>query len=382
MATRSTRSGGTAPQAGAPTPASRGTGRGGTTARGGSRGSVTARGGAALSRGGATPRGGTTVRRGGRGGVSALGNATNTDWEAKLKEKEAELEREREDRRKDQESLRKEQERAQALQRQIAAIPEPQNDEGVQELENQIAEQNARIEELEQQLEGQAQAGEQKIPRPHGPVNIQIAMGLSESAEDTSSYNSISRSVRRNIIRAGIDVTAQWKDISPVQKVELYAMCRQEHPILTEFLNDWPTELLAQQYVKNQRCAAYRRGEAQVPTGYEKMSENAAKRGSGNRKSKAKIALARKAADKREARRQRTAAQAEREAQQAASGSGQDTGGQGDDGHSDGGHDNGEHNNGGGDVHMANGTNGGGGGGNDELPRRENDGDGGMEGSG
>ncbi|KAF8902009.1 hypothetical protein CPB85DRAFT_1256134 [Mucidula mucida] len=339
MATRSTRSGGTAPQAGAPTPASRGTGRGGTTARGGSRGSVTARGGATLSRGGATPCGGTTARRGGRGGVSALGNATNTDWEAKLKEKEAELEREREDRRKDQESLRKEQERAQALQRQIAAIPEPQNNEGVQELENQIAEQNARIEELQQQLEGQAQASEQKIPRPHGPVNIQIAMGLSESAEDTSSYNSISRSVRRNIIRAGIDVTAQWKDISPVQKVELYAMCRQEHPILTDSSTTGrPSFLLSNTLRIN--------------------------------------------ADKREARRQRTAAQAEREAQQAASGSGQDTGGQGNGGHGDGGHDNGEHNNGGGDVHMENGTNGGGGGGNDELPRRENNGDGGMEGSG
>ncbi len=61
---------------------------------------------------------------------------------------------------------------------------------------DQIAEQNACIEELQQQLEGQAQASEQKIPPPHGPVNIQIAMGLSESAEDTSSYNSISVSCK------------------------------------------------------------------------------------------------------------------------------------------------------------------------------------------
>jgi hypothetical protein len=61
---------------------------------------------------------------------------------------------------------------------------------------------------------------------------------------------------------------------------------------MRRFENDWATEEIAKQYLKNKRKSAVRQGLIKVPERYAYLKENSAKRSaSGSRKSKAREEL-------------------------------------------------------------------------------------------
>lgn len=65
---------------------------------------------------------------------------------------------------------------------------------------------------------------------------------------------------------------------------------RSDQPYLARYQNDWATEELAKQYLKNKRKNAYKNGWLAVPTKYSHLKANAACRSaSGMRGSKAKV---------------------------------------------------------------------------------------------
>lgn len=58
---------------------------------------------------------------------------------------------------------------------------------------------------------------------------------------------------------------------------------REEAPYLKKFANDWATQALAMQLLKNKRAHSYRRGYLEVPERYAYLKETAAKRREGHR---------------------------------------------------------------------------------------------------
>jgi len=56
---------------------------------------------------------------------------------------------------------------------------------------------------------------------------------------------------------------------------------REEAPYLKKFANDWATQALAMQLMKNKRAHAYRRGYLEVPERYAYLKETSAKRYEG-----------------------------------------------------------------------------------------------------
>jgi hypothetical protein len=58
---------------------------------------------------------------------------------------------------------------------------------------------------------------------------------------------------------------------------------REEAPYLKRFANDWATQALAMQLLKNKRAHSYRRGYLEVPERYAYLKETAAKRREGHR---------------------------------------------------------------------------------------------------
>lgn len=64
-----------------------------------------------------------------------------------------------------------------------------------------------------------------------------------------------------------------------------YAQCRERHPYLARFRNDWATEAIAKQFLGNKRQHAYDMGWIDVPEKYTYLKENASKRNpTGSRK--------------------------------------------------------------------------------------------------
>jgi hypothetical protein len=58
---------------------------------------------------------------------------------------------------------------------------------------------------------------------------------------------------------------------------------REEAPYLKRFANDWATQALAMQLLKNKRAHSYRRGYLEVPERYAYLKETAAKHREGHR---------------------------------------------------------------------------------------------------
>ncbi|KAI9433387.1 hypothetical protein H4582DRAFT_2082262 [Lactarius indigo] len=116
-------------------------------------------------------------------------------------------------------------------------------------------------------------ASEPKIERPPKGVSIQVGMGL---ADDKPRYDAIRRFVRDLIGEAGINWELPWSDVPAVKKAKLYQAARKEIPYLAKFANDWPTQVLAMQLLKNKRGHSYRRGYLDVPERYAYLKKNAA----------------------------------------------------------------------------------------------------------
>jgi hypothetical protein len=53
---------------------------------------------------------------------------------------------------------------------------------------------------------------------------------------------------------------------------------RERHPILKHFQNDWATEEIVKQYIKNKRRHGYKKGFLEPPTQYAYLKANSAKR--------------------------------------------------------------------------------------------------------
>ncbi|KAI9434898.1 hypothetical protein H4582DRAFT_2080571 [Lactarius indigo] len=114
-----------------------------------------------------------------------------------------------------------------------------------------------------------------KIEHPPKGTNIQNGMKLSN---DKPRYHAIRRLVTDMVAAAGINWEVRWADIPASKKAKLYQAAREQAPYLKRFSNDWATEELAKQLLKNKRGHSYRSGYLEVPEKYAYLKINAAKR--------------------------------------------------------------------------------------------------------
>ncbi|KAJ7879219.1 hypothetical protein B0H14DRAFT_2566823 [Mycena olivaceomarginata] len=148
------------------------------------------------------------------------------------------------------------------------------------------------------------------IARPGGTAgmhfSIQEAMGLAGSHADYEQYKAIQRSkrnVRDLVLNARINWELPWKRIPVQQKASLFDIARKRHPYLAEFHNDWATEELVKQFIKNRRNNAYKNEWIPVPAQYGYLKANTSKRDRsaprGRQNKLAQAGAASKAAEKK-----------------------------------------------------------------------------------
>ncbi|KAI9458327.1 hypothetical protein BJY52DRAFT_1223446 [Lactarius psammicola] len=160
--------------------------------------------------------------------------------------------------------------------------------EGVIEDENEVMARIAKAKEELKMLEAQKEAiakeisdssamtaSVPKIGRPPRGTSIQAGMGL---LNNKPKYDAIRRLVRDLIGEAGINWELPWSEVSAIKKAKLYQTAREEAPFLKKFVNDWPTQMLAMQLMKNKRGHSYHCGYLEVPSKYSYLKANAAKR--------------------------------------------------------------------------------------------------------
>ncbi|KAG6835433.1 hypothetical protein H0H93_001518 [Arthromyces matolae] len=129
------------------------------------------------------------------------------------------------------------------------------------------------------------------IPRPDGTAghhfSIQEEMGLSGSAKKIGEYKALVRFIHQMTMQSRMNWEMPWTKIAPRDKANLFDVCRKEQPILARFVNDWATEEIVKQYMKNKRTYAYKKGYLDRPPGYEHLKVNASKRSNAPRRKKA-----------------------------------------------------------------------------------------------
>ncbi|THU96635.1 hypothetical protein K435DRAFT_797171 [Dendrothele bispora CBS 962.96] len=131
-----------------------------------------------------------------------------------------------------------------------------------------------------------------RIPKPKGQAGkdytIAIEMGLSKSTQGQQSYNAILRLAQDVVSESRIAWQGKWADIPADQKAIMFAVLRERHPFLKRFENDWASEAIIRQYLKNKKKTHYRQGTLEVPKQYGYLRTNAAARDqSKSRKRKA-----------------------------------------------------------------------------------------------
>ncbi|KAF7975568.1 hypothetical protein HWV62_9265 [Athelia sp. TMB] len=159
-----------------------------------------------------------------------------------------------------------------------------------------------RNRELQQQLNEAAPTRDHEetdlMEKPKGSGwNIQIAMGLRGKGTNRDKYKAIQlpvfdskRAIRDLALNAGIEWEVSWRDVPSSKKAMLYDVCRERHPYLARFKNDWATEAIVKQYLGNKRQRAYDMGWLEPPEKYAYLKVNASKRNStSSRKSKALV---------------------------------------------------------------------------------------------
>ncbi|KAF8891999.1 hypothetical protein CPB85DRAFT_1257748 [Mucidula mucida] len=89
------------------------------------------------------------------------------------------------------------------------------------------------------------------ILRPKGTAgtkwSIQEKMGLGKDK-----YKSIQRTLKDVVHEAHMPWQLEWSKIPPQKKVDLFSLARVRIPHLAPYKNDWATEVLVRQYMKNQ----------------------------------------------------------------------------------------------------------------------------------
>ncbi|THU91456.1 hypothetical protein K435DRAFT_801218 [Dendrothele bispora CBS 962.96] len=121
--------------------------------------------------------------------------------------------------------------------------------------------------------QGPDNANVPKIPKPKG-----------QAGKDFS----LARSAREVVSEAHLDWQKPWADIPPADKAMAFSVLRERDPFLKRFENDWASEAMIRQYLKNKRKTNYLQGTLEVPSKYAYLKENSAKRDqSKSRKRKA-----------------------------------------------------------------------------------------------
>ncbi|KAK7452186.1 hypothetical protein VKT23_012289 [Stygiomarasmius scandens] len=179
-------------------------------------------------------------------------------------------------------------------------VDKNQSTESADELEKlraALRDMEAANDSLRQQLEATSHGTDThamaSIPRPSGVAgkdfSIQVAMNLAGSSSKDQKYKALQRRVKDLVGHARIPYEVPWKDVPAKTKSTLFEAVRQDQPFLARYKNDWATEELAKQYLKNKRKNAYKNGWLIVSDKYSHLKANAAKRSvSGSRRSKAK----------------------------------------------------------------------------------------------
>ncbi|KAJ7796406.1 hypothetical protein B0H14DRAFT_3551103 [Mycena olivaceomarginata] len=122
--------------------------------------------------------------------------------------------------------------------------------------------------------------------------SIQIGMRLAGSTEAAALYATARSAVQDCVRRADMDLAVPW-DKQPLDKRLLVInAAKAKVAYLQRMENDWATQRLAQQFLKNKRNRAYATGALERPEGYDHLKSNAAMRSSsGSRVKKAKGVL-------------------------------------------------------------------------------------------
>ncbi|KAJ7666789.1 hypothetical protein DFH06DRAFT_1294984 [Mycena polygramma] len=122
----------------------------------------------------------------------------------------------------------------------------------------------------------------EKIPRPSGTAgndfNIQDAMGLGGNTTDREKYKMLLRNLRDLLLQAGIPWELPWAKVPVGLKDKFFRVAAKKHPILERYENDWATEEIAKQAIKNKRRTSYKNGSLEVPAEYAYLKANSAKR--------------------------------------------------------------------------------------------------------
>ncbi|KAI9448641.1 hypothetical protein BJY52DRAFT_1228245 [Lactarius psammicola] len=103
--------------------------------------------------------------------------------------------------------------------------------------------------------------------------------------EHTSRNGLVKRLVRDLCGEVGINWELPWADISAAKKAKLYQAACEGAPYLKKFANDWPTQALAMQLLKNKRAHSYRRGYLEVLESQAHTSQQGATTPSGDEES-------------------------------------------------------------------------------------------------
>ncbi|KAJ6544902.1 hypothetical protein B0H10DRAFT_2447815 [Mycena sp. CBHHK59/15] len=135
------------------------------------------------------------------------------------------------------------------------------------------------------------------IPRPAGSAgnnfNIEDAMGLGGCAADHDQYKALLHNVRDLTLQARVNWEQPWAKTPADVKAQLFAVARDRHPYLGRFVNDWATEEIVKQYIKNKRRHGYR----QLKANSAKRDQSAPRR----KRTFAKVNTAKKASKKKAA---------------------------------------------------------------------------------
>ncbi|KAJ6454427.1 hypothetical protein C8R45DRAFT_944684 [Mycena sanguinolenta] len=138
----------------------------------------------------------------------------------------------------------------------------------------------------------QAEEPVKMIAKPRGSTSIQVGMGLAKSHDGFKLYALARSTVQDCVTRADMDLAVPW-DKQPLEKRLLVTnAAKNKVKFLKRMENDWATEKLARQYMKNKRVTAYKKGTLERPDKYGYLKVNATMRSAdGSRVKKAKLVL-------------------------------------------------------------------------------------------
>ncbi|THU75863.1 hypothetical protein K435DRAFT_905802 [Dendrothele bispora CBS 962.96] len=121
-----------------------------------------------------------------------------------------------------------------------------------------------------------------KIPKPQGQAqkdySLAVKMGLSKSRKSRLLYNALLRAMRDAVSASRIPWQKEWANIDAADEAMLFAVMRERNAFLKRFQNEWASEAMVRQYLKNKRKRHYQLGTLEVPQKYEYLKDNASKR--------------------------------------------------------------------------------------------------------